>query len=328
MVRHLPARHTNQSFSVVRKKSNSGDSRLPRRRSLFSQNRQGFVLNWGTRLLVGATLVGVALALALYLTFQRVVAEALHTDTQTVLFVPAAVSEAQGEVWVITVAADISNSKIITIPANTTVDVSGGYGTYRLSAVYPLLQLERKDPHFIRASYSNSLGVLTDVVIPLQSYDRKSSQMRRLVLQSVWRWVWSGDRDALIFLKTWLFLKQEPELHSVASVPELQQRVAQFESNRPLVQECPVGILNGSETAGAAGNLGRLLEAGKIVTIRVGTFPQEVVETKIYHDGRVACSTVLERTASALLTSPKVILDTQMTTQYRSAIVVVLGKDR
>lgn len=332
MAHRLPARHSaTGNFSVVRKKANSsyrrGSGRTVRRSSGLSPKANRSKLNLGVRVLVGGTIVGIIIAVALYIGFQTMVQQALTTGMQTVLFVPKTVEDAPAEVWVIKLDRDIADSTIIAIPANSQVELPGGYGKYRLGAVYPLLDLENKDYQFIRASYSRSLGVLVDTVVPLTAYGRDSAELKTLILHSVWKWVWHRDTDSLVILKAWLFLKRNPVPLQANSVEVLQQQVAGFEASREAAQGCPVGILNGSETAGAAGSLSRLLEAGKIITIRVGTFPQDVSQTEIYHDGRAECLPVLERVSSSLLHKPLVELDKQMTTQYRSAIVIVLGKD-
>ncbi len=336
MVRRLPARRSSDTFSVVRKKTGSirGISQVQRSTRTSSGKNNWIFIHTGTRVLLWATLIGVGISLVGYILFQVVVQQALRTGTQTVLLVPSTVddaapaqSQAPHEIWVVALAQNIVDSKILSLPADTPVELPGGYGSYRLGAVYPLLQLEGKDTQFVRASYSQSLGILTDLVIPLNQYERGDSAVKRKVLESVWQWLVHRDQSALIFLKTWLFLKQQPQPKPLTSVTELQKGFSQFESTRQQVQECPVGILNGSETAGAAGKLSKLLEAGKIVTIRVGTFPEDASQTKIYHDGRAECAGVLARTNSALLQGAQIEIDKQMTTQYRSAIVVVLGKD-
>lgn len=341
MVQRLPARHSSKSnFSVVRKKTSSsyrnasfGSSSSRATARSGSSNRstsrstKSTKVNHFARLMIGSATVGIILAAAGYLGFQAMVQQALETGTQTVLFVPKTVADAPGEVWVLNLDRDIADSEVVAISSNTEVDLPGGYGKYRLAAVYPLLQLEQKDAQYTRASYSQSLGVLADAVVPLNSFDRKSGELKGLVLKSVWNWIWNRDKESLIILKTWIFLKRNPMPIQVGSLENLQNQVAEFEASRQVVQECPVGILNGSETAGAAGAVSKLLESGKIITIRVGTFPQDVAVSEIYHDGRAECLPVLKRVSSVMLQKPLVKLDKQMTTQYRSAIVIVLGKD-
>lgn len=328
MVRSLPARHSKHNYSVVRQKEQRGSRQRSRGLSHAAPHSRKYSsvgIVW--RVFGGAVMVGLVLAVVGYFVFQTMVQQALDTSSQTVIFVPKTVEDAPTEIRVITLARDIRESAIVSAPADMMVQLPAGYGNYRVGAVYPLLQLDGKDTQFIQASYSKSLGIVIDAVVPLTSFERRNPELRAVVLRSVWNWLWNRDQTSLVILKTWLFLKETPEPIQTTSLAELQQQVVTFESKRQAVQECPVGILNASETAGAAGSLSKLLESAKILTIRVGTFPQDADQTKIYHDGRPECAQVLQRLTSTLLYAPPITMDTQMTRQYRSAIVVVLGKD-
>ncbi len=335
MVQRLPARRTTtSSFSVVRNKSSSsyrsGAARSRSSAAASSAKRKkkpSSKLNFLSQIVMGCIVTVLCVAVVAYIVFQAMVQEAATLDTQTVLFVPKSVEAAPSQIWLLTIDADTTDSTIIAIDAVHEVDLPGGYGRYRLGAIYPLLTLEKKDTQFIDASYSHALGVLADEVVPLGSYEPNSAEFRRLVAVSVWNWMWKRDAESLIIVKTWLYLAKNPEPLQANSLAELQQKIAQLAANRQVIQECPVGVLNGSETAGAAAAVSDLLEASKILTIRIGTFPHDVEKTTIYHDGRVECEPILARVSKAMLNKPTITLDATTTTQYRSAIMIVLGKE-
>ena len=348
MTRRLPARRaSDSSFSVVRQKPSSV-FRKPRHSQLSKQSTSSRSasqvsrrtaqifggsskksslgkLGWLWRIFSFLVIVSVMMAVGVYLGVQKMLAEADELEAQTVVLAPRSLEGAPPEVWVVSLEKDNEESSIISIDSNAEANLPGGYGMYRVGALYPLMQIEGKDEQYIRASYSRSIGMVVDAVIPINSFDAKSTQMRHLVFASAWKLLWQRDKQALNVLKTWAFLRENKLPTKVGSVDELQTQLAQLTNRHQVVQECPVGILNGSETAGAAGSLSKMLEASKMLTIRVGTFPEEIPETKIYYDGRKECRVVLEKVSKLLLQKPKIEENKEMTTQYRSSIVLVLG---
>jgi hypothetical protein len=322
-------RKPRQSQLSKQSSSSRSTSRLSRRSAqIFGGNSNKDShgkLGWLWRIFSFLAITIVIIVVVAYIGLQKILSQADELEAQTVILAPRALEGAPPEVWVINLEKSNAESSIISIDSDAEANLPGGYGKYRVGALYPLMQIEGKDEQYIRASYSRSIGMVVDAVIPINSFDAKSSVMRRLVFASAWKLLWQPDKEALSVLKTWVFLLEDKLPTKVQSIAELQTQLARQTTHHQVVQECPVGILNGSETAGAAGALSKMLEASKVVTIRVGTFPEAIPVTKIYHDGRKECRAVLEKVSTLLLQKPAIEENKEMTTQYRSSIVLVLG---
>lgn len=341
MVKLKPARYQKPSRSVVQRKSSVFSRRtrsrasqthhlkpLTSRRSNPSRKKNTL---WLT-ILSGIVGIIFILGIALFILYKSLLSAAVdQAQNQLLVLVPTEVADADDSVVLAYVGKDLKDSYVVAVPGKTDVVVPGGYGHYRLSAVYPLLQLEKKENDYVTASFSRITNQLIDGVYSTPEISLSDETSRAKLQQSlgtvIMQKLLQTHQPPFELIKLWALLKQGLEVKQVTGLPELQNYLSQKKAVTNAAQQCPIGVLNGSAQIGAAQTIGELFEHSGLVTIRTASFPNQQDKTVMYNAGKPECQPVVELVKRAFIAPPQVITDENMTTQYRAPIVVVLGND-
>ncbi len=200
------------------------------------------------------------------------------------------------------------------------VEAPGGYGQYRLNALYALYKLEGKNERFIKGAFSQILGVDLAGVYPyeLSAEEAVAQEVRASIptwlLQNVVSWLAGSELP--------LFTKQTDSLetfHTQQHIPE--------QTN--LQRRCPVAVLNATGKKGLAQTFATLFERLHYVVIHTGTVSQEKDATEIILSERGECQEIAHQLAAFFTHDPEVRREPQGTgepAEYRSEIVIIVGK--
>lgn len=212
----------------------------------------------------------------------------------------------------------------------TSVSVIGGYGQYPLSAVNRLLSLEKKSADFVRAAYSQAIGVGASEVITtvepaadLATLEATKKWWWQTAIANVshhwqaWRWYWAADQVGLYGVA----------FHGRITVADLGREVRMLPDW--LDNECSIAVVNTTAVSGLASQMARVLENGQLRVIRVTDSKQPADATELIMNDQAAerCVRAMQGVKTVLPLEPQLVENQEAANQYRADIVVLLGKD-
>ena len=310
-------------------------SALDRRAARQSSQNGGWgtwLIKWFARLLFIGMVV---FLLAYFVTPQKWVADQEHN----VVIVPEESTGFSDQIWLVQWSPKQHRAVIAELPAEFSVEVLGGYGKFPVRSIWPLLKLEKKSDQFIRAGFSQGLGVVVDevwtskepVVFQLAAKDPKPDRLMKNLLDHIvmgdihtsisWRdrihvWWW-GHR-----------LRPDQIVVEKVSDPEgwLQQRKKlAFEMRQ---SECSIALLNTTGTAGVASRLGKVLSDAGLVVVRISDEERVNRKTVIKRTPAAAiCKEELAHLQSFFPETLEITEDPGLGNTARAQISVELGKE-
>lgn len=309
------------------KKRNLNHTSIHRAHTSKSVRRSSGAGTLFKKLLLTLVFIGVVVGVG-YGLYSSILTNALQrTEPQTLLFVPNSVENTDNSVILVKLGREVKDSYMIQINGTEVVTLPAGYGSYRLSAMYPLLQLDKRDQQFITGSFSRSLHTILSTTYGLDSLQVEDNSFRPSLLRLAFSTLLQTREIPLDLIKLWHFSQRGLDVQSVDSVHELQQLLDAKKKEQYIESECQVAVLNGSEHDGAASTLTDIFEKSGLVTIRTSSFSEATAQTTIYHADKLYCTKVLEMIPTVFVKQPIIITDEKMTAQYRAPIVIVIGND-
>lgn len=216
------------------------------------------------------------------------------------------------------------NRTTVIIDPDQLVQAPGGYGEYRLGALYALYTQEHKDERFIQAAFSQLMGVPLSGVYPYvlsanEALAREiSTHVPTAFLRDIAEWVAGREFSKFFDVPARLQEAQKKiHLHSQASTDKSRQF-------------CPIAVLNASGKTGKAAEVSQLLENTQYFIIHTGTVPEIADASTIYRvAGDGGCQSTVDEVTAFFPIQPPVIEEEKSgyTAQYRAKIVLILGRN-
>jgi hypothetical protein len=233
-------------------------------------------------------------------------------------------------IYVSHISSDGSKNRLFAINAKEVVEVPKGYGEYSLSSVYRLLTLDKKDEQYIKATYSNLLGVVVDEVIEVERPLVNSNQveLNKLFLEEARNNFFKLDGSflRLASLHTKLFNVQAIE---VGSLEDFRYRNHELKTiTDELHRNCSVAFFNTTNVSGLAKNLSLIAENTGALVVRLSDHSIRLEQTYIYYDDAdVDCYQVAVRLANIFEEKPMIspLSDLENPQQYRAKVVILVG---
>ena len=258
--------------------------------------------------------------------------------------------------WILQFQPDAKKILWVNISPETQTELFSGYGQYSVAAVYPLLKIDNKSSSYIQASLGAITGRLISRVVIWPEIKLWQDQVRatlmtqssqsdkklgNLAIEAVkeiveisWRQIWQDDLSYEVRIKAiedfkislswywftqqarfkWQFGAQLSDLISVAP---------------PAAADCPVAVINATQSQGLAKQIGTLLTATGFEVIRISAEVATIEDSALWLDPNQAdkCGGVAKIVAGSIPTIPAVKLDAEKTSRYRAPIVLVVGLD-
>ncbi len=253
-------------------------------------------------------------------------------DEKNILIVPSVIDGSKSPILLAHIIPQSQRIEVFSFPNETVISLIGGYGKYPLRSVYPLLHLDHKDAQFIRAAYTFGFNELIDQVwaTPQAQSFADASQVKQF-LTSV---AFSPLSTPLnIFDKIWLMQfthsldVQQIEISSPKDLTQwatMQDKV-QFPS---LAADCPISIVNTTGVSGVGGKVASVLEKSGFSLLRVADDDHVEAKSTIYvGNSQQKCAAVLAHLPALFPQAVSIRKDIQKTIQFRSEIVIFLGKE-
>lgn len=219
------------------------------------------------------------------------------------------------------------NMTLIELDANTSVDVLGGYGRYKLYAVYPLLKIEKKSASFIRSALSFALETLVDDVLVVSESDsiETKEDLERILFEA------SNKSFPKLFRTHTLFslysFSREADFEKEAMMPDGFSSRSKLALQAETPESCPVAIVNTTQTRGLAGKIAAIFANSGINVIRVDSDSQNRDNSQVYFDETIPDCVNLVQTISPVVFDSSVESNREIAERYRAGIVVLLGED-
>jgi|GEM_PF-4641518 len=308
------------------------------------------------RFLIGLV-VSVGLSVGGFFWLKSQLAELLAVNQPTTLVLVDPQPGSQVGPWILQFQPDAKKSVFVNLAPETLTELFSGYGQYSVAAVYPLLMIENKSPAYIQASLGAISGRLISRVVPwaelkawqqqvqasqmLLSIDEREKKLRGLAIAAVkeivttsWQKIWLADlsyeariesmRDFKTSLSWYWFTQQARFKWQFGT--ELSDLVATaFVS----AADCPVAVINATQSQGLAKQIGTLLTNTGYEVIRISAETAAIEDSALWLDPNQAdkCHDAALAVAGSIPTVPQVKLDAEKTLRYRAPIVLVVGLD-
>lgn len=253
----------------------------------------------------------------------------LHTS-QNILFIPFSLDGETNEMYFASFSVDDQTIKVTPVQ-DTTTTVIGGYGQYRLSAIWSLLQLEKKPAQFIQAALSWSTQVVVDDVISTDqtsSFTISNKQQLMQVMARELRGRWYRPDQFISLLSLFFFTKTVPEeqvmvLTQSVAISALPEYIGQHQA------VCPIAVINTTSKSGLATVTAKIFEQSRLSVLRVTDDPTNLPESiiSVTAEKKHPCYRLAKRLRTIFPNSVKLVDQPQLRQEHRADMVIVLGGD-
>jgi len=247
-----------------------------------------------------------------------------------VLLVDQTAEQASNNVLLLQYFPQENKIKSWDVDPETEVKVIGGYQEYQLRAVYPLLKIEKKSDHFIRAALSQNLKVILDEVWPVTSLSRVDSRdkLKFQFNQILWS-QHASLKQRLLSVGLLLKLTVQDAVAEFGQVGSgsLSRLSQELSKHQTEYGECSVAVINTTKTNHLGRGIADFLGTQGFRVVRVEDNLDRLPVTQIIWSGSESkCQALSDRIAKSL-PSDKVEVDSDTALQNRAEIVIFLGED-
>ncbi len=245
-------------------------------------------------------------------------------STQNILFVPKTKDGNKGQIILASINGNSQKVFVYEFPSDLKSKVIGGYGEYPLGSVLPLLKMEKKDEHFILATFSNIFQHSVTEFFGHQSNEERLDKWKLIKMLSKQR-------------STWALAWQIYKLNSASLTIERVENWQDWEKalNSQLIgkvdDQCSVAVVNTTKTNGLASQLSGILEKSGVDVVRTTDSIWDQSTTAIYQaEGEPEnseCDSIIKIIQSVSPVKLGVNIDKTKPTQYRAKVVFFIGDE-
>ncbi len=294
------------------------DSRKPKRTS--SEKRVAIANFFQRVFFVFGAIIAVAATLYFF-----VLPSILNRDmfAKNILIVSSKLDVASKNIYFAHISGNETKNIIVSIPAEQSITVPGGYGDYPLQSVYQLLLIDKKDTQFIKSVFSELLGIAVDEILVVdESLDGVTeNELSGFFLKN-------GVKN-LASLKLH-YLSKNTSLVTLEKLEDFEKHYQEFATiSGDLYQYCSVAVVNATGENGVARQTGDSIENTGALVVRVDDSPQQQEKIKIYYGSEPINCSQLARSISGIFRQEPEILPLESlenAQQYRAKVIVVVGK--
>lgn len=318
--------------------------RTSRKKTLSSRNSTKRVPNglfgWLKRLVVSVLILG-GLGAAVTIISFTVLTFVFPLKESRTLVITGKDANYQGSVFL--AHFDPAQSKITMIKLDGEQEVSllANYGQYRLQAVYPFLQLERRPSSFIAANFGLVTKTLIDGVVAVSEPPAISSQDD--LAQTLWLAFkqklgvgirGQGERGQLSLrelLAYYRFAKDPAVTWQWGGFLPGSNQLPDYSFISFSAQTCPVAVVNTTHTQGLAKLVADVLENSDLSVVRTTNESPALETSQILYDPNLPdCAEVATQAQKILPNQARTSLlkaDPELASRYRAGAVVLVGED-
>lgn len=189
----------------------------------------------------------------------------------------------------------------------------------------------KENNQVLSTMYSHMVGTLLNEIMVIPVHEMKHPKKTADIFTTAF-----NKNDPLSFSQRWKLLyyyilsqKNSAAIQSpsaLASVAEgLSDNQSMWQYNQ--TRECPIAVINTTETQGLANSYSKVLEKSGAFIIRVNSESALKDKSTIYSSENKACNDLIQGIQHLFPHTVEVITDETKTQEYRAGIVLFLGKD-
>lgn len=281
---------------------------------------------------VGAGVIGLLLIWVLKSNVYQLIPLAQPT---TIVFLDPAAGN-QTDLLVMQLASESRKVLLYRIKNDTQTQLFSGYGTYQLGSIYPLLQLDNKTDHYIRATVGAVLGVMVDEVVPVSGMSEKLDYQKlakrpQETATTFMRPLWWQSTPGVSW-KTrlqWLTYLEQLDVTWVADVGSGQEVAdLKLEPKYSQLKNCSLAVVNTTVLKGLARRISNVFENSGLTVIR--TAAEQLLEPEsviLYDPDFEHCQPLVSYLQQALPSFREARADQNLANRFRANVVVILGQD-
>ncbi|MDR0463029.1 MAG: LytR C-terminal domain-containing protein [Pseudomonadales bacterium] len=253
------------------------------------------------------------------------------TDSKSILFVTNG-HESTPRLYFVHLNPNDQLIHIVDIDPNLTVNILGGFGSYPIRSLAPLLTLEQKSSQEILATYNFALGQIVDQVY---FFDELPDLTQRRYLERTFfnlsrrHWQHYEEWPESLINAYFFVLDQIDASFNVKQLTN--DTMASFRSqsySNINLGDCSVVIINGTAQAGLAARVAGVLERNGFLVARLASATPQERQTVIYFDENIpACVELVDRVSRIFPQVPEVSSDTDHIRNYRVNAAIILGTE-
>jgi hypothetical protein len=293
------------------------------------------VVGWFQKVIGGllTLVVGLILLVATVFIFGPGIGyDLLNSGSMSSTLVLPLVETAGSKLLVIHAGTDLESSHAWVLDDSLVVDVPGGYGEYKLGAIWTLLDIDDRDDEYLRAVYGLILGQPVERVIPVVGDEEIGWPLLRRLTSALIKDSSYSNFDRWLVLKSILVLRQDlpTQVTKVHHIDELMSAIA---FNPPLfsslADECGLAIMNATDLAGLASKYSQTLEKNGAYVVRVddagSLYEKSFVILDAKHKDK--CLPVGQLVSQLLPFEVEISRANDVYQTYRTPVALILGQD-
>jgi hypothetical protein len=245
-----------------------------------------------------------------------------------VVFVYDNLDGKEGKIYFVQFLLDEHQITVQSLDKDQSVNVIGGYGSYQLPKVYPLLKLEKKDSLFTRAALSWAVGGVVDQVVVLSDKEPTDKQQLVSILGSnIYRQGLDWENTALL-AELYFFARSAPdELVTINTEPILLEKLS-ARVYQPVSGECTVAVVNTTPVPRLATRISGILESSGATVVRLDDSSTKNESSIISVDpSHLGCKGVMARMKSVFPLAVEQVDQPEVRREHRADVVLMLGND-
>lgn len=250
------------------------------------------------------------------------------STAKNIVIVPNSIDVSTDSILYASISYKTDKVTLNSLPATDTVQVPGGYGTYPLKSVFPLLGLDHKSHQTVVATYSFLIGVPIDEVwvtgdASVLSPQQTTSQFAQAVLlNKMGTGLGLKDRFQLYqFIR-----EQDPDVQVFASLSDWQAKQSSRFAGQ--LKDCRVALVNTTSTAGLGRRVSTVLDRSGVVVVRLtDSLPQKPKSVLTIQPGQPDCIALADHLKQLFPDEIEILQDPNIMERARSEAEVVIGQD-
>ncbi|MCB9813625.1 MAG: LytR C-terminal domain-containing protein [Pseudomonadales bacterium] len=254
-------------------------------------------------------------------------------ETKNILIVSDSLDDNNNHILIAHLSSDYEKNLVVVIDGEQMINVGRGYGDYKLSAVFPLLRIDKKNNQFVKAVFSEILNISIDEVVKMNGdygKDLTNKKLKDILVKNIIAQLSSSLKNATNLIKMYL-LTNTMEIISVDSIFGLERIYYKLSTLGDVsYQKCSVSVVNTTSQKGLAQKISRIIENTGAQVMKVDGDDSLIEKTKIFYpEDKIECKKLIDRILGIFpdIVELKPNSDLINYNQYRSEIIILVGGD-
>lgn len=249
---------------------------------------------------------------------------------QNILIIPSNQEQTTAVLMLVHIDPDQEKHALYLIDGSETVNLIGGYSELQLQEVYQTLKLDKKADQFILAAFNHALGIVVDKVLTV---DRITPEMigRNETFSVFYQQARQTPKLAQDYLKLYFLTSQLSTDLTILNLTELSSVLSAYQTlGATTAHNCPVAVINTTNTKDLAGNISNIIEENGALVVRVTNNSSKFTTSSLYVgvESAETCQPLTDLITGIFPTKiPQIPANKILTDRYRAQLILFLGED-